>query len=128
VSPFWPDKLKIVARENARAMRKAPTKAESLLWEALRARRFLNKKFLRQYPIPVQFEDRETFFIADFYCASAHLIVEVDGEVHETTQKRDMERDLLLTTMGFRVVRLANELVVHEMDAALRVVERAIHT
>ncbi len=54
----------------AREMRHDPTTAEKLLWEALRGRRLAGLKFHRQDVIGP--------FIADFYCASARLVVEVD--------------------------------------------------
>ena len=53
----------------AREMRKNPTPAEKVFWAKVRSRKFLGKKFNRQFVI--QHEDilgEKRFFIADFHC------------------------------------------------------------
>jgi very-short-patch-repair endonuclease len=61
--------LHLIAREVARDLRKSQALAEAILWNALRNRKFCKMKFLRQHPILVKFMDKETFFVADFYCS-----------------------------------------------------------
>ncbi len=56
--------------EFARELRKAQTKGERILWEALRGRKLDGIKFRRQQPIG--------FFIVDFYNSLYRLVVEVD--------------------------------------------------
>jgi len=92
---LW-DKLGPAIRE----MRAQPTLEEDLLWQRLRNRQIAGLKFRRQHAI-----DR---FIADFYCAEAKLVVEVDGEVHERTRERDRARTEILEALGFRVLRITN--------------------
>lgn len=58
-------------RRFARSMRRESTEAEDRLWHELRGRRLDRIKFRRQVPIGR--------FIADFVCAEARLIVEIDG-------------------------------------------------
>ncbi|WP_224549838.1 endonuclease domain-containing protein [Mesorhizobium sp. CA16] len=58
-------------RNFARSMRREPTEAEDRLWHELRGRRLDNIKFRRQVPIGR--------FVADFLCAEAKLVVEIDG-------------------------------------------------
>ena len=70
-------KLKPLARE----MRHDPTPAESVLWEALRGRRITGFKFRWQHGI-----ER---FIVDFVCLESRLIIEVDGDIHDTQQDSD---------------------------------------
>jgi very-short-patch-repair endonuclease len=48
-------------------------------------------------------------YIADFYCHAASLIVEVDGEIHESQRAADRERDTILTEKGFAVLRFKND-------------------
>jgi len=74
----------------ARHMRKHPTRSEALLWAQLR-RGKLGVRFRRQHPM--------LGFIVDFYCASARLVVEVDGGVHDSyeARRRDAARDAWLT-------------------------------
>src|SRR5512135_1457663 len=73
----------------ARRMRKRPTRSEALLWAQLR-RGKLGVRFRRQHPM--------LGFIVDFYCASARLVVEVDGSVHDSFEARrhDTARDAWL--------------------------------
>jgi hypothetical protein len=60
-------------------------------------------------------------YIADFLCASARLIVELDGEPHETEARRlrDAKRDAWLKGQGFTVLRVPNELVLSDLDVVL---------
>jgi len=57
-----------IAKIVCRDLRKNSTNAEEILWEALRNRKYLNKKFRRQYPIFHDFPGIESFFVGDFYC------------------------------------------------------------
>jgi type I restriction enzyme S subunit len=87
--------------ETARAMRKNPTDPETLFWELARDRRFLDLKFRRQH----QLGD----YVADFYCHEYRLVVELDGGVHRTKQKKDLKRDAWMVSQGFKVLRIQNE-------------------
>jgi very-short-patch-repair endonuclease len=107
-------KLTVVARE----MRHLPTPAEDLLWQHLRGRQLAGYKFHRQYSI-----DR---FIVDFFCASAALIVEVDGSIHQQQAEADQERELILTSYGFRVLRFTNDQVIKQMDQVLQEILTAL--
>ena len=57
-------------------MRRCPTPAEKKLWN-LYLKSF-RVRVLRQRPID--------HFIVDFYCAALQLVIEVDGDVHESEQ------------------------------------------
>jgi len=61
-------------RSRARAMRKDATKAENLLWQALRRNQHEGLTFRRQYPLDG--------YILDFVCFRPKPIVEVDGGQH----------------------------------------------
>jgi very-short-patch-repair endonuclease len=99
--------------EQARFLKKVQTEAESVLWERLRNRKLGKLKFRRQHPI-----DK---YIADFYCHELKLIVEVDGEIHQT--KEQAEYDALRTndleSLGLSVIRFTNDQVIHELDKVL---------
>jgi very-short-patch-repair endonuclease len=47
------------------------------------------------------------FYIADFLCFAARVIVELDGGQHAES-RRDQRRDDFLRAQGFRVVRIWN--------------------
>jgi len=87
---------------------------EVMLWQELRGRKPGKPVFRRQHPIGP--------FVLDFYCASASLAVEIDGEDHHLGDRpeRDCRRDAYLGAQGLRVVRipasyvLANALAVAE--------------
>lgn len=59
-------------------------------------------------------------FVVDFYCAAARLAVEVDGAVHAAQQAYDAERDLALSDLGIRTLRLTNESVLNDLAQTLR--------
>jgi len=98
-------------RDVARVFRKEPTPGESLLWEAIRGRKLDCRKFRRQKPIGV--------FVVDFYCSTEKLIVEVDGPVHTSQQKADLERQEILKSLGLRFVRISSETVERNLPLAL---------
>lgn len=98
--------------ENARAMRKKPTAAERQLWKFLRAKRLGGLRFRRQSPM--------LGYIADFYCPSVGLVVELDGGHHNDRKATDAHRDQVMEAHGFTVLRIANELVFGDMLETLR--------
>ena len=56
----------------ARALRRQMSLSEIVLWQALRKGRLAGLRFRRQHPIGP--------YILDFYCASARLAIEGDGD------------------------------------------------
>lgn len=68
----------------------------------MRAKRFKNLKFKRQYKIGN--------YIVDFICLDKKLIVELDGWQHkeENQERYDQERTNFLEDSGFNVVRFWN--------------------
>ena len=98
--------LQIAARE----MRKEPTQAERMPWGVLRGSR-LGVRFRRQHPAG--------HFILDFWCPEAKLAVEVDGDVHDSDDRRekDAHRTALLDQYGYKVIRFRNDEVLHELPS-----------
>ncbi|HEY3500713.1 MAG TPA: endonuclease domain-containing protein [Polyangiaceae bacterium] len=96
----------------ARKLRSRPTRAERLLWEAIR-KDVLGYRFRRQHVI--------RGYIVDFWCPSAAVAVEVDGGYHETPEQRarDANRDKAMRGLGIRVLRVSNAQVEHELDHVL---------
>lgn len=88
---------------NARNLRKSMTKEERHLWyDYLRTapRKFVRQKVLGRY-------------IADFYCASAKLVIELDGSQHyqEAGAAYDLKRTEYLEEYAIRVIRIPNNAV-----------------
>ena len=89
----------------ARAMRKAMTEPEVMLWSRLCGRGPNKPTFRRQHPFGS--------LILDFYCPAARLAVEVDGAAHwgEAAQAKDEARDRWLMSQGVTVMRIPASLV-----------------
>ena len=102
----------------ARELRKQQTSTEEILWECLRDRRFLNAKFRRQHNIGQ--------FIADFYCHAARLVIELDGEIHQSQKIEDANRDLWMEERGLVVLRFRNDEVLDDLVGVLRVVAEVV--
>ena len=68
------------------------------------------------------------YFIADFYCHQAKLIVEVDGDYHNTPEqfRYDVSRDKELEELGLKVIRFTNEQVFNDTQNTLRIIEKEI--
>ena len=107
--PMWYGMLKEFAEEN----RKNPTEAESVLWNALKAKG-AGLKFRRQHII----ED----FIVDFYCNEKKLTVELDGGYHRVPEqmKSDAERTARLKELGYTELRFTNEQVLGDIDNVIK--------
>ena len=84
----------------ARALRKNMTKEEKHLWY----------DFLRGYPVRFVRQKVLGKYIADFYCAKAKLVVELDGSGHYTEEGElyDKERTEFLKQYGIKVIRIPN--------------------
>jgi very-short-patch-repair endonuclease len=92
-------------------LRQGMTKTEQILWDYLRCNRLNDLHFRRQQVIDG--------YIVDFYCHSARLIVEVDGEVHEYQKEEDQKRDLILQEKGLKILRIKNEQVRSDLQGVL---------
>ena len=84
----------------AKQLRKEMTAEERHLWYV----------FLRNYPVRFARQKVLGKYIADFYCAKAKLIVELDGSQHyeEEGKDSDRERDAYLSGLGIKVLRYSN--------------------
>jgi len=101
----------------AQQMRRQPTPAEAILWVCLRASRLQGLHFRRQQVIDG--------FIADSYCHSAGLVIEVDGAVHQQQVDYDTERDRILKERGLRILRFPNADVESNLSAVLAQIAKA---
>ena len=99
--------------EFAKIMRQNATDAEHLMWQLLRAKRFMNLKFRRQHVIAP--------YIVDFYCHELGLVIELDGSQHGTGDaiEYDTERTKFLEVLGLKVVRYWNHDVLGRTDVVL---------
>ena len=86
--------------KNARRLRREMTPHERKLWYL----------FLRNYPVKIYKQRIIGSFIVDFYCASARVVIEVDGSQHFEPQglAHDAERSKFLRSLGLEVLRFSN--------------------
>lgn len=100
--------------EFAKELRNNQTEAELFLWNFLRGNRILNVRFKRQHPI--------FYFVADFYCHTAKLIIEVDGGYHKLPEQfeYDKNRDIELEQFGLKVLRFTNKRVFYDTEKVIR--------
>jgi very-short-patch-repair endonuclease len=89
--------------QRARRLRRDLTDAERKLWYRLRAHRLAGLSFRRQAPCGP--------FIADFLCAAACLVIEVDGATHSTDEELayDAQRNAWFADNGYRILRVTND-------------------
>jgi very-short-patch-repair endonuclease len=103
-----------------RELRQRETSAEKILWQHLRNRKLIRKKFLRQYPICVQSSfGRNIYYISDFYCHEAKLVVEADGPIHQFKKEYDNNRDEVLSALKLTILRFENAEILDNVDAVL---------
>ena len=106
--------------ENARQLRREMTPHERKLWYL----------FLRKYPVKIYKQRIIGKFIVDFYCASAKLIIEVDGSQHYEPQGMtyDMERSAFLSALDLDVLRFSNREIDRDFRGVCEQIDRAIQS
>lgn len=94
----------------AQRMRKNPTDAERIFWDAIKAKS-LGVKFRQQHIIGR--------LIVDFYSVKYKLVIEVDGLIHQTQKEKDYERDAVLKGYGCTILRFTNDDVLTNCNSCL---------
>ena len=96
--------------EAARKLRREMTPHERKLWYL----------FLRKYPVKIYKQRIVGTFIVDFFCASAKLVIEIDGAQHQMPENRDADamRDAYFQSLGIAVKRYTN----HDINRNFRAV------
>jgi len=119
-------RLREIAKQLCRDLRKRQTNAEEIFWQAVRDRKFLNLKFYRQYPLFFDYLGKETFFIADFFCHERKLVVEIDGKIHDYRKDHDELRTFIIKMMGIEVIRFRNEEIENNLSEVLTRIKRLL--
>lgn len=98
-------------KDRRKALRNEATPAERVLWAKLQSSQLGGCKFRRQHSVGP--------YILDFFCPTAQLAVELDGESHLTADAMvyDRERTAYLNGLNIRVLRFLNTEVYDELDA-----------
>ena len=92
----------------AQQLRKQMTPEERHLWY----------DFLKDLPITINRQKVIGQYIADFYCASANLVIEIDGSQHYDPDEAaaDTVRDNYLINLGLTVKRYSNNEINQEFE------------
>ena len=101
--------------EKARQLRREMTPHERKLWYL----------FLRNYPVKIYKQRIFGRFIVDFYCASAGLVIEVDGSQHYELHY-DSERSKFLEALGLKVLRFSNREIDREYHSVCKQIDFSI--
>ena len=109
---------RIAFAEHRRTLRDASTDVERILWQQLRGRQLLGAKFRRQHAVEN--------YIVDFVSFDAMLVIELDGSQHTAQSGYDQQRDHLLESAGFKVLRFWNSDVTTNLNGAMESIHTAI--
>ena len=111
--PYNPD-----LKERSRELRKNMTDAEKKIWFGYL--KSLQVNVLRQKPID--------HFIVDFYIPDYNLVIEVDGEIHNTLKNKEYDsfKDTMLKLYGLSVLRITNEMINLDFNKAVELIEEEI--
>ena len=96
----------------AKALRKAGNYAEVAFWQEVKQKKFYTIDFDRQRIIGN--------YIVDFYIKALGVIIEIDGESHNTKEDYDVKRDNYLNSCGLIIFRTTNFKVLHDMENVLK--------
>ena len=79
---------------------------------------FLAGKIDFEFQKIIYTDNKKHFFIADFYIPSKNLIVELDGEYHDSIKQQDKDiwRTEILKSLGYRVIRFKNKQITESKD------------
>ena len=104
--------------DHDRKLRREMTPQERKLWYC----------FLRKYPVKIYKQRIIDSFIADFYCVSARLVIEVDGSQHYTEegQAYDADRTKCLEKYGLKVIRFSDGEIDREFSDVCTEIDRNI--
>ena len=102
----------------AKMLRNNMTNEEKHLWY----------DFLRAYPVRFNRQKVLGKYIADFYCAEAKLVIELDGSGHYTHEGKiyDKERTDFLKKYGLTVVRIPNTEIHKNFEGVCKYIDMVV--
>ena len=103
----------------AKELRKNMTKEERHLWY----------DFLRNYPEKFTRQKVLGKYIADFYCAKANIVIELDGSQHYEDEGliNDAKRTEYLKQFGIKVIRISNLDVLKNFEGVCIFIDNVIN-
>ena len=106
--------------KRSQQLRKDMTPEEKKLWY----------QFLKGLPVTIRRQKVIGRYIADFYCAKALLVIELDGSQHfeEKGQQNDQARDAYFRSLGITVLRYSNRQIHQEFAGVCEDILRYLTT
>lgn len=103
--------------ERAKDFRNNMTITEKTLWT----------DFLKNHKYRFRAQKQIDNYIVDFYCSRHKLIIEIDGEIHNSFERLeyDEERTKVFESYGLRVVRFKNEDVIYNFEDVCKKINEA---
>ena len=105
-------------RERTRELRKNMTPQEKHLWY----------DYLKNYKVRFSRQKILGKYVADFYCAKANLVIELDGSQHYQEKELDYDkaRTEYLSKFNIKVVRIPNNEVNKNFDGVCRYIDMTV--
>ena len=102
----------------AKILRRNMTRHEKHLWY----------DFLQHYPLKIYKQRIIDNYIADFYCHSARVVIELDGSQHYTNKGKtqDEERTNILEKYGIYVLRFSNKDIDENFEGVCQMIDMVI--
>ncbi len=102
----------------AKELRRDATTQERRLWN----------DFLKDYPVRFQRQKVIGDYIVDFFCHSARLVIELDGDQHGEPEnsRRDAMRTADLGALGLKVLRFTNQEIEKSLEAVCSSINQAV--
>ena len=102
----------------AKKLRRDATPQERRLWN----------DFLKDYPVRFQRQKVIGDYIVDFFCHSARLVIELDGDQHGEPEnsRRDAMRTADLGKLDLKVLRFTNQEIEKSLEAVCSSINRAV--
>ena len=103
---------------NAKNLRKNMTKEERHLWY----------DFLKNQPVTFHRQKVIGNYIVDFYCATAKIVIELDGSQHFTAEgkRHDEIRTRFLESQNIQVLRYSNATVMKNLQGVCSDIDRVV--
>ena len=100
-----------------RILRNSMPLPEIILWSRLKNKQMKGYKFRRQFSVGS--------YIIDFYCPSAKLAIEIDGNSHfiNQAQEYDTQRQLYIQSFDIRFLRFTNIDVMNNLEHVLELIQ-----
>ena len=106
----------------------ARSASESFLYQRLQSLPTTKDKFQLNVLLSIPFNDRGSMEV-DFLCASAKLVIELDGDQHlgdPEAYRRDRRKDVLLQEHGYFILRFLTADLAKNLDRVLDAIYRAL--